>query len=116
MYPRLYFLSDEDLLELVSGSAGGLDAHLPKLYQGIGSVVKEDGKLKAVVSPEGEVLGLLKPIDLGDALPQWLANLEDGVRESLSQSLDKCLVDTTPDPSLYPAQVSTRSFIFKKCM
>ena len=117
-YPRLYFLSDEDLLELVSGSIGGLDAHLPKLYQGIGSVVREHDELKAVVSREGEVLSLPNPINLNDPLPQWLANLENGMREALSQSLKKCLTDTTPDPSLYPAQVlllSVRILFTERC-
>ncbi|XP_043268031.1 cytoplasmic dynein 2 heavy chain 1 [Venturia canescens] len=104
-YPRLYFLSDEDLLELVSGSGSGLDAHLPKLYQGIGSVTIEDGQLRAVLSPEGETLQLPESIDLGEALPQWLRSLENSMRKALSLSLEKCLIDTTPDPSVYPAQV-----------
>lgn len=107
-YPRLYFLSDEDLLELVSGSGGSLDAHLSKLYQGVGSVVIEEGKLKAVVSSEGEMLQLPETIELGEALPIWLRSLEDTMRKALFQSLEKCLIDTTPDPSLYPAQVISR--------
>ncbi|XP_050496495.1 cytoplasmic dynein 2 heavy chain 1 [Bombus huntii] len=104
-YPRLYFLSDEDLLELVSASGRGLEAHLSKLYQGVGSIIKDDNGLTAVVSPEGEILQLPKPVDLRDPLPRWLSNLEDGMRNALRQSLEKCLVDATPDPSSYPTQV-----------
>lgn len=104
-YPRLYFLSDEDLLELISGSSAGLDAHLPKLYQGVGSVQRQDGRLTAVVSPEGEILDLPTSIDLSDALPTWLSNLEEVLRKALSQSLEKCLVDPHSNPTSYPAQV-----------
>ncbi|XP_043507557.1 cytoplasmic dynein 2 heavy chain 1 [Frieseomelitta varia] len=104
-YPRLYFLSDEDLLELVSASGRGLEAHLSKLYQGVGSIIKDDNGLTAVVSPEGEVLQLSKPVDLRDPLPRWLSNLEEGMKDALRQSLEKCLMDTTPDPSSYPTQV-----------
>nr|XP_012219219.1 PREDICTED: cytoplasmic dynein 2 heavy chain 1 [Linepithema humile] len=104
-YPRLYFLSDEDLLELVSGSGRGLETHLPKLYYGVGSIVKENNTLTAIQSPEGEVLKLPTAIDLSEPLPQWLDNLEKGIRNALRQSLEKCLNDSTPDPSVYPTQI-----------
>ncbi|XP_076387639.1 dynein cytoplasmic heavy chain beethoven [Megachile rotundata] len=104
-YPRLYFLSDEDLLELVSASGRGLETHLPKLYQGVGSIIKDDNGLTAVVSPEGEILQLSNPVDLRDPLPRWLSNLEEAMKNALRQSLEKCLVDVTPDPSAYPTQV-----------
>ncbi|KAI4495703.1 hypothetical protein M0802_008538 [Mischocyttarus mexicanus] len=104
-FPRLYFLSDEDLLELVSGSGKALESHLPKLYQGIGSVIRNDNNLTAVVSPEGETLKLLETIDTSEPLPRWLNNLEKGMRNTLRQSLDKCLTDSSPDPSIYPNQI-----------
>ena len=101
----MYFLSDEDLLELVSGSGRGLEAHLPKLYHGIGSVIKENNSLMAIVSPEGEVLKLPEAVDLTEPLPRWLDNLEKGIRNALCQNLEKCLNDSTPDPSIYPTQI-----------
>jgi len=101
----LYFLSDEDLLELVSGSGRGLEAHLPKLYHGIGSVIKENNSLTAITSPEGEILKLPEAVDVTEPLPRWLDNLEKGLRNALCQSLEKCLNDSTPDPSVYPAQI-----------
>ncbi|XP_017764042.1 PREDICTED: cytoplasmic dynein 2 heavy chain 1 [Eufriesea mexicana] len=104
-YPRLYFLSDEDLLELVSASGRGLEAHLSKLYQGVGSIIKDDNGLTAVVSPEGEILQLSKQVDVRDSLPRWLNNLEEGMKNTLRQSLEECLIDATPNPSAYPTQV-----------
>ena len=104
-YPRLYFLSDEDLLELVSGTGKGLETQLPKLYQGVGSIDIENNMIKSVVSPEGEVLKLLQPVDITDSLPHWLANFEEGMTNTLRQSLFKCLSDSVVDPSSYPAQI-----------
>lgn len=89
----------------MSASGRGLEAHLSKLYQGVGSIIKDDNELTAVVSPEGEILQLPKPVDLRDPLPRWLSNLEEGMKNALRQSLEKCLVDATPDPSSYPTQV-----------
>lgn len=106
-YPRLYFLSDEDLLELVSASGRGLEAHLPKLYHGVGSVVKENDTLTAIVSPEGEMLKLPEAVNLMESLPTWLDNLEKGMQKALRHSLEKCLSSSTPDPSVYPTQVIT---------
>lgn len=92
-------------MELVSGSGRGLEAHLPKLFHGVGSVVKENSALTAIVSPEGEVLNLIDAVDLTEPLPQWLNNLENGMKKALRQTLEKCLNDSTPDPSVYPTQV-----------
>lgn len=96
----------------MSASGRGLEAHLSKLYQGVGSIIKDDNGLTAVVSPEGEILQLPKPVDLRDPLPRWLSNLEEEMKNALRQSLEKCLVDATPDPSSYPTQVKSISFLF----
>lgn len=104
-YPRLYFLSDEDLLELISGSNAGLKSHLPKLYQGIGSVDIQNGAIAAIVSPEGEVLTLMQPVDLADSLPSWLRNLEDGIRATLAKNLDQCYQNRSLEPTKYPSQI-----------
>lgn len=61
--------------------------------------------LTAILSPEGEMLQLLQPINLNDPLPKWLDNLEKEIRTALRQSLEKCLNDSMPDPSIYPTQV-----------
>lgn len=106
-YPRLYFLSDEDLLELVAGNDRGLQSHIPKLYQGVGHVIRNSNGncIEAIVSVEGETLVLGKPVSLSDQLPKWLGNLEREIRNALRASLERCCADMSPDPTLYPAQV-----------
>lgn len=92
----------------MSNSGKVLESHLPKLYQGIGSVIRDDNNsLIAVISPEGEVLNLSNVIDTTEPLPIWLNNLEKVIRNTLRQSLNKCLTDSSSDPSIYPTQVLT---------
>lgn len=117
-YPRLYFLSDEDLLELVSVTGKGLENQLPKLYQGVGTIERENILIRSVISPEGEVLKLPQPVDTSESLPQWLTNLEESMRNALRQSLSKCLSDSSADPSVYPSQIlllSGRILFTEKC-
>lgn len=98
-------MSDEDLLELVSGKGKGLDVHLSKLYQGVGSIEKENGYITSVVSPEGEKLKLSERVSLSESFPRWLVTLEEGIRNALQQSLNTCLLEQTPDVSAYPTQI-----------
>lgn len=62
VFPRFYFIGDEDLLEIVgqSGNTMVLQAHLKKLFAGVQLVeFSQDGRdILAVQSPEGEVLRL----------------------------------------------------------
>lgn len=59
-FPKFYFLSDEDLLEIL-GQANKpeiVQFHLKKLFAGINSVVFDGDKITAVKSVEGEVVPL----------------------------------------------------------
>lgn len=104
-------MSDEDLLELVSSKAKGFDTHVSKLYQGIGSLEKQDNRITCVLSPEGEKLDLIHSVDLGEIFPKWLLSLEESIRNSLYASLNKCLTDSTPDVLAYTTQVNICFFL-----
>lgn len=68
MFPRFYFLGDDDLLEILGQSTKEqvIQAHLKKLFAGIHTVVfDDDGKnIMAMKSLEGEVVQLCKPVGL----------------------------------------------------
>lgn len=98
------------MLELVSGSEKGLQSHLRKLYQGVAAVEIVNGKLTGVISSEQEILKFTEPVSLNDVLSRWLQNLEESIRKALKLSLDRCLGDSNPDPSSYPAQVQIKNF------
>ena len=91
-FPRFYFVGDEDLLEIIGNSndTARIAKHLRKMFAGIsGLVMDEESNILGLTSKEGEQCMLRKPISL-TATPkinEWLKALEDGMRETLSESL-----------------------------
>lgn len=88
MFPRFYFLGDDDLLEILGQSTKErvIQAHLKKLFAGIHSVVFDDDgqNIMAMKSLEGEVVKLNKHIKLTQQVevgPYVLASVyENGVQ------------------------------------
>lgn len=92
-FPRFFYLSDEDLLSLLSISCENIDdltRHLPKLFPGVGYLQFESGErtspsaakvVTGVLSKEGESLTFPTPI-----VVQGNANIESLLRE-LDRSL-----------------------------
>lgn len=66
MFPRFYFLGDDDLLEILGQSTKEqvIQAHLKKLFAGIHSVVFDDDgqNITSIKSLEGEVVHLKKHV------------------------------------------------------
>lgn len=66
MFPRFYFLGDDDLLEILGQSTKEqvIQAHLKKLFAGIHSVAFDDDvqNIVAMKSLEGEVVHLNKHV------------------------------------------------------
>ena len=112
IFPRLYFLSNEDLLEILSQSKDPnkiqvswsvnlnaklnklidcflLKPHLNKCFGNINGL-ELTGKLMEVsslISLEGEYLELVKTIRIRGAAEQWLGALETGMYEALKKHL-----------------------------
>lgn len=72
-FPRLYFLSDDDLLELLGQARAGaegretvLQSHLKKLFPGITGVHLGPGELSitSLCSHFGETFQLQQPVDI----------------------------------------------------
>ncbi|CAD7969929.1 unnamed protein product, partial [Amoebophrya sp. A120] len=110
-FPRLYFLGDEDLLEILGQSSNPavIQTHLKKLFMGIHSVEFEP-KTKRILcmkSSLNEVVELVNPIAVlqdgnnsfdddgrkNDPRPveQWLSELAAQMVKTLSTNLNKCL-------------------------
>ena len=107
MLPRFYFIGDDDLLEILGQAKNPevIQAHLKKLFAGIHSVVFTEGagSITAMKSIEGEVVPLLKPVVVSEAVEVWLADIADGMVNSLSNMLVQCL--STKDYEAFPSQV-----------
>lgn len=68
MFPRFYFLGDDDLLEILGQSTKKqvIQTHLKKVFAGIHSVVFDDDgqNIIAMKSLEGEVVKLSRHVKL----------------------------------------------------
>lgn len=90
VFPRFYFVGNEDLLELIGS---GLDftkvnAHISKLFSGVAAVTfdKETSSLTSISSPQGETLPLSEPVSLikFPALVEWLRKFELEIKLTIS--------------------------------
>ncbi|XP_047546081.1 cytoplasmic dynein 2 heavy chain 1-like [Vanessa atalanta] len=116
-FPRLYFLSDDDLLELLGQARAGaegsetvMQSHLKKLFPGITGVHLGPGGLSvtSLCSHFGETFQLDHPVDIDCSVEVWLKNLEQEVRSSLKNMALKCLVANSlqdQDPFSLPTQI-----------
>ncbi|PSN45380.1 Cytoplasmic dynein 2 heavy chain 1 [Blattella germanica] len=114
IFPRFYFLGDDDLLEILGQSTKEtvIQAHLKKLFAGIHSVTfDDDGQhIMAMKSLEGEVVHLNKHVKLTQQVEEWLSNLASEMKATLKQLLLDCLNDirrsnSGADPLKYPSQI-----------
>lgn len=96
LFPRLYFVGNDDLLELI-GSSNIIDAnkHLKQMFAGIASICYDlsSSTITAVISPQGEVLDLDTPVSLIKfrELTHWLSELESQVKLTLASQIKKAI-------------------------
>jgi dynein heavy chain 1, cytosolic len=116
LFPRFFYLSDEDLLSVLSVSIGNLNdltPHLPKIFPGVAYIQIFDGAVEAahgqndkhhsesmsltsvtirsVISKEGEIVSLANVVQISaqSHVSSWLLALETALKESLRQCLPK---------------------------
>lgn len=92
VFPRFYFLGNEDLLELI-GSGKNFDRinkHVSKLFSGVANIDFDtnSSSIIAVSSSEGERMQILEPVSLIQypSLIDWLLVLEREIKLTLSQT------------------------------
>ena len=88
-FPRFYFIGDDDLLEILGQAKNPvvIQSHLKKLFAGISKVQFSEGNasITAMCSLEGEVVPLLKPVAISDAVESWLQLLSAQMKATLQQ-------------------------------
>jgi dynein heavy chain 1, cytosolic len=99
-FSRFYFLGDDDLLEIMgnAGEPGKVLTHVGKMFAGIAGARKAtegvpEGvrmRLDAMVSKDGEIVALHKPIDIAEHtnVKDWLKELEVGMQTTLAVLLE----------------------------
>nr|CCC94835.1 putative dynein heavy chain [Trypanosoma congolense IL3000] len=113
-FPRFYFISDEDMLEILghSKSPSVIQTHLKKLFMGINSVEFSDDQkfITHMVSADREKVKLIKPVSIEeDDVEKWLVALDGCMKETLQDLLASCVnvgnITDLEQITTYPSQI-----------
>lgn len=96
-FARLYFIGDEDLLEIIGNSddVHRVEKHLGKMFAGVSSLIydEENSTIDGVCSKEGEEVLLSNRINLVKTpnVVEWLIKLNNEIKISLSDQMKESL-------------------------
>lgn len=100
MTPRLYFLGDGDLLQLIGNKdLANISSSLSKMFGGIATIETDEvgQDLLVIVSREGERVALNKSIPIGNVkVNEWLSQLETEMKSTLASMLQTALAELRP--------------------
>ena len=103
-FPRFYFLSNDDLLEIIGKQKDPkcVLPHLKKMFHAIDklrfeTVQNADGKNQTVAtmmtSPEGEEVKLETQVPIKDDVERWLDSIEKEMRHTVNNQLNRCRIE-----------------------
>ncbi|XP_045920170.1 dynein axonemal heavy chain 2 isoform X2 [Micropterus dolomieu] len=98
IFPRFYFLSNDDVLEILGQSQKpqAMQPHLKKCFDNIKSLqIEKDGSKPDAVgmfSADGEFITFIQQVPLDKPVEVWLCDLEKTMRITLKECLKDCLV------------------------
>ncbi|OAD57478.1 Dynein heavy chain 1, axonemal [Eufriesea mexicana] len=94
VFPRFYFLSDEELLEILAQAKNvqAVQPHLRKCFENILEVrFEEDLQITRMYSAEGEEVVLQPPMYPVRSVEYWLGDLETVMRETIREIIREAL-------------------------
>jgi dynein heavy chain len=99
LFPRFYFLSNDELLEILAQTRNPLavQPHLGKCFDAIKSLeFSNEPKsidILAMLSPEGERLPFAKTVKARGNVESWLSNVEEGMYGTVRRSIRSAILD-----------------------
>ncbi|XP_050390512.1 dynein axonemal heavy chain 1 [Patella vulgata] len=100
-FPRFYFLSDDELLEILSQTKDptAVQPHLKKCFENIAKLKFEDDlRISKMFSGEGEDVELREKLYPTGNVEDWMLEIERIMRESLRLIIKEALVNYTEIP------------------
>ena len=100
-FPRFFFLSNEELLEILSETKEPLrvQKHLKKCFEGINALeFDSEKKIHGMESPEGEkvkFVNIVDPMATNGAVEVWLGEVEETMVKSVRDVVSRCIIDYT---------------------
>eukprot|EP01135_Chromosphaera_perkinsii_P003004 Nk52_evm26s232 gene=Nk52_evmTU26s232 len=112
-FPRFYFLSDDELLEILSQTKDpkAVQPHLRKCFENIASLeFQEDLQITAMYSGEGEKVDYSEKLYPTGNVEDWLLEVENVMRNSLQHILKESLdvyptIERTDWVTRWPGQI-----------
>ncbi|KAM9332808.1 dynein axonemal heavy chain 1-like [Pholidichthys leucotaenia] len=93
-FPRFYFLSDDELLEILSQTKDptAVQPHLRKCFENIAQLhFQSDLQITHMYSGEGEEVKLFLPVCPTGNVENWLRDVEKSMKATLRDSIDRAL-------------------------
>uniref|UniRef100_A0A8C2B7Q0 Dynein, axonemal, heavy chain 6 n=1 Tax=Cyprinus carpio TaxID=7962 RepID=A0A8C2B7Q0_CYPCA len=114
IFPRFYFLSNDELLEILAQTRNpqAVQPHLRKCFDGeTGEKIQYTNDILAMVSPEGEKVALGKGLKARGNVEDWLGKVEEAMFSSLRRLSKAAIADYQSKPRVewvvagHPSQV-----------
>ncbi|XP_001847712.2 cytoplasmic dynein 2 heavy chain 1 [Culex quinquefasciatus] len=110
VFSRFYFLSDDDLLEILGQSSKEaiIQKHIRKLFPGIFKLTIQDSRIVTFWSEEGDEVSLTNPISITPPIEEWLNTLVAEIKMTLKALIKKCLESDAFDDRVirdFPMQI-----------
>nr|KAJ3421411.1 Dynein heavy chain 1, axonemal [Polyrhizophydium stewartii] len=93
-FPRFFFLSDDELLQILSQTKDptAVQPHLRKCFENVASLeFAADKKILAMYSAEGERIDCSEPFYPKGPVEEWLLHVEDQMRQSVRKTIREAI-------------------------
>ncbi|XP_041081390.1 dynein heavy chain 1, axonemal [Polyodon spathula] len=100
-FPRFYFLSDDELLEILSQTKDptAVQPHLRKCFENVARLkFQQDLKITHMYSGEGEEVELCRPVYPSGNVEDWLLEVQKSMKASVRDNIERSLKEYPKKP------------------